>query len=128
MTETVFLESDNSNKDKFRSKLDSDNRNVKNIMSRFKIRTKNSCPYSIFFGLDKFGYSGRTNFCQHYTIISSFAFSKWVRQPMRMVRALAEFQLIVSFKPPFNVLFWIFINIFLNKLSSSNSTPKYGAI
>jgi len=48
-----------------RVKSGSDNRNIKNVMSGLKIRTKNSCPYPVFSGSDKFGYSGRTNFCQH---------------------------------------------------------------
>jgi len=60
-----FFESDNSDKAKFGSKSNSDNRNVKNVMSGFKIWTKNSCPYPIFSRSDKFEYSGRTNFCQH---------------------------------------------------------------
>ena len=60
-----FFGSGNSDEGKFGSKSGSDNKNVKNLMSGFKIRTKNSCPYPIFSGSDKFGYSGRTNFCQH---------------------------------------------------------------
>jgi len=51
-----FFGSDNSDKDKFGSKSDSGNKNVKNLMFRFKIRTKNSCSYSIFFGSNKLGY------------------------------------------------------------------------
>ena len=53
MTDTRFFGSDNSDEDKFGSKSGWDNRNVKNVMSGFKIRTKNSYPYPIF--------SGRTN-------------------------------------------------------------------
>ena len=62
----VSFESDNLDEAKFGSKLSSDNRNVKNLMSGFKMRAKNSCLYLIFFESDKFGYSVRTNFCQHY--------------------------------------------------------------
>jgi len=62
-----FFGSDNSNDVKFGSKSGPDNRNMKNIMFGFKIRTNNSCPYPIFFGLDKFGYSSRTNFRQRYS-------------------------------------------------------------
>jgi len=60
----VFSGSDSSDEGKFGSRSGSDNRNVKNLMSGFKIRTNNSCPYPMFFGSDKFGYSDRTNFCQ----------------------------------------------------------------
>ena len=41
--------SDNSNETKFESKSSSDNRNVKKVMSEFKIRTKNSYLYPIVF-------------------------------------------------------------------------------
>ena len=66
--------SDNPNNIKIRTKnwspipgfFESDNTNVKNLMSGFKIRTKNSCPYPVFSGSNEFEYSGRTNFCQHY--------------------------------------------------------------
>ena len=37
----IFFESENSGNAKFGSKSDSNNRNVKNVMSEFKIRTKN---------------------------------------------------------------------------------------
>ena len=62
----VFFGSDNSDEGKFGSKSGSNNRNVKNLISEFKIQTKNSCPYPIFSGSEKFEYSGQTNFCQHY--------------------------------------------------------------
>ena len=58
----VFLRADNSNKTKFRSKLGSNNSNVKNFMFGFKIRTKG--PYFIFFRSGKFDYLNRTNFYQ----------------------------------------------------------------
>ena len=45
----IFFGSFNSDKAKFGSKSDSDNRNVKNVMFGFKIRTKNSCPLPDFF-------------------------------------------------------------------------------
>jgi len=61
----VFFGSGNLDEGKLGSKSDSDNRNVKNLTSGFKIRTKNSCSYPIFSELDKFGYSDRINFCQH---------------------------------------------------------------
>ena len=60
-----FFGSGNLDEGKLGSKSDSDNRNVKNLTSGFKIRTKNSCSYPIFSELDKFGYSDRINFCQH---------------------------------------------------------------
>ena len=66
MSDTRFFRSDNSDEGKFRSKSGSDNRNVKNLMSGFKIRTKIFYPYPVFFRSDKFGYSNRINFRQHY--------------------------------------------------------------
>ena len=45
-----FFGSDNSEEAKFGSKSDSDNRNVKNVMFGFKIRTTNSYSYSILSG------------------------------------------------------------------------------
>ena len=60
-----FFELDNSDEGKFGSKSNLDNRNVKNLMSKFKIRMKFFYLYS-FFRSDKFKYSNRINFCQHY--------------------------------------------------------------
>jgi len=54
MTVSGIFRSDNSNETIFGSKSGSDNKNVKKVMSEFKIRTKNSYPYSIFFESDKF--------------------------------------------------------------------------
>ena len=51
----IFFGSDNSDESKFGSKSGSDNRNVKNLMSGFKIWTKNSCPYLIFLGRTNLG-------------------------------------------------------------------------
>jgi len=48
MTDIPFFGLYNSDETKFESKSGSDNRNVKNVMSRFKIRTKKSYLYSIF--------------------------------------------------------------------------------
>ena len=42
-----------------------DNRNVKNVMSGFKIRTEIFCLYLVFSESDNFGYLGWTNFCQY---------------------------------------------------------------
>ena len=67
MTDTHFFRPDNSNKAKFGSKLGLDNKNAKNEMSEFKIRTKNSCPYPIF--------SSGTNFCQHKE-----KYSQWLQK------------------------------------------------
>ena len=69
MSDIPFFGLDNSDEGKFGSKSGSDNRNVKSLMSGFKIRTKNSCPYLIFFRSDKFGCLDRTQFCQHYKLV-----------------------------------------------------------
>jgi len=57
----VFFRLDNSNEAKSCVKISSNNRNVKNVMSRFKILTKNLCPYLVFSKLDEFAYSAQTN-------------------------------------------------------------------
>jgi len=49
-----FFGSDNLNKDEFWSKSVSNNRNIKNVVSRFKIRMKSPWLYLIFSRLDNF--------------------------------------------------------------------------
>jgi len=48
-------------------------------MSEFKIRTYNLCPYPVFSGSDKFGYSGRTVFCQLYFQFIRQATASWLK-------------------------------------------------
>ena len=62
----VFFLLDNSDKAKFRSKSSSDNKNIKIVIFKYKIRIKNSQSYPIFLKSDKFEYSSRIHFCQRY--------------------------------------------------------------